>query len=374
MLRGIVSLFVPNLAGGGAERVMVNLANGLAARGLCVEMVLLKKVGPYLADLDRGVRVVELGVGGVRAGVIPLARYLRRQRPVVLLSALDYANAGAVLAARLSRVATPVILTVHITQSQAAAHETDLHHALVRTAMRCTYPRADAIVAVSKGVADDMLTRLRVDPERVHVIYNPVITPRLGALASEPVDHPWFGDGQPPVVVGMGRLTEQKDFPTLLRAVAVASSTVDFRLLILGEGSGRAELEQMIADLGLTNRVALPGFVSNPFAYMARSALFVLSSAWEALPTVLIEALALGLPVVSTDCLSGPAEILAGGRYGRLVPVGDAVALAGAIVEELRSPRPPVAPDALEAYTVDVAVRKYEDLIERVARAAAGRR
>lgn len=368
MLDGVISLFVPNLVGGGAERVMVNLANGLVARGHRVEIVLLEKVGSYFSDLDPRVSVVGLMATSVRGGIVPLFRHLRRRKPAVLLSALDYANAGALLAAGFSRTATPVIVTVHSTHSRAAAHATGLHEALVRRIVRWVYPRADAVVAVSRGAADDMMAGIRLDPTRVHVIYNPVITSRLCALASEPLDHSWFGPGQPPVVMGMGRLTEAKDFPTLLRAVAIASMELDFRLLILGEGNRRADLEQMVAELDLSDRVALPGFATNPFAYLARSALFVLSSAWEALPTVLIEALALGLPVVSTDCLSGPAEILAAGRYGRLVPVGNPEALAGAIVEALRSPRPVIPEEVIEAYTVDSSVRQYEDLIMRVAK------
>lgn len=358
-----ISLFMPNLAGGGAERVTVNVANGLAARGHRVCLVLLEKTGPYARDVDRAVRLVSLEARSVRRGVVPLARHLRAEKPDVLLSALDHANIGALLARRLARVATRVVLTVHTTRSQATLHQRSLHHALVRVAIRQTYPWADAIVAVSKGAADDLVLSTGVPARLVRMIYNPVVTPRLLAYAREPLSHPWFAPGGPPTVVAVGSLTAAKDFPTLLRAAARLRQAIDFRLLILGEGGERSHLQEMAAELGLTDVVALPGFVDNPFAYLARSSMLVLSSVWEALPTVLIEALALGVPVVSTDCPSGPTEILHGGRYGRLVPVGDSEGLADAIRTGLAEPRLTVPPEVLQPFTLDAAIEHYEALI-----------
>jgi len=167
-----------------------------------------------------------------------------------------------------------------------------------------------------------------------------VVSDDLDALASEPIEHPWLVPGPPPVVLAAGRLTAQKDFPTLLRAFARLVPERDLRLMILGEGPDRAALEAEIEALGLGDRVALLGFQANPFSYMARARLFVLSSAWEGLPGVLIQAMACGTPVVSTDCPSGPREVLEGGRLGPLVPVGDAEALARAIMQTLDAPLP----------------------------------
>ncbi len=214
-----------------------------------------------------------------------------------------------------------------------------------------------------RGAAEDLIRGTHVSPSLVRTIYNPVITPRLLSLANEPVKHPWFGEGQPPVVLAIGRLTAPKDFPTLLRAAALLRQETDFRLLILGEGEERSHLEEMVTQLGLTREVALPGFVDNPFSYLARASLFVLSSAWEALPTVLIEAMALGVPVVSTDCRSGPTEILQGGQYGRLVPVGHVEAMMDAIRMGLKGPAPAIPSEALEPFTLDAAIDEYEHLI-----------
>ncbi len=364
-----VALFLPNLSGGGAERVMTYLANGLVDRGHQVDMLLIEKQGPYLADLSTKVHVTDLGARGVRSSILPLARYLRTKKPEVLLSALDHVNIGALLAKRLARAATRVIPTVHISHSQVKIHHRGIHHRIVRALLRLTYPWADAIVAVSKGTADDMIRTSGVPERLVRVIYNPVITQEIKVLAEQPLDYPWFGPGEPPVILAMGRLTEQKAFGTLIRAFSLVQKDYACRLLILGEGPDRKMLEGLVDELDLTDKVSLPGFVRNPFNYMARCSLFVLSSAWEALPTVLIEALSLGTPVVSTDCPSGPREILYGGQYGRLVPVGDVETLAGAMNDTLRGARPEVPESALRPFTVDVAVDEYIKVIREVTHA-----
>jgi glycosyltransferase involved in cell wall biosynthesis len=198
----------------------------------------------------------------------------------------------------------------------------------------------------------------------VQVIYNPVIMPGMKARARQVPDHPWFRAGEPPVVLGIGRLTRQKDFPTLIRAFAGVRRQRPVRLIILGEGEDRAALDTLVTELGLGDDVALPGFRDNPLGYLSASALFVLSSAWEGLPTVLIEALAAGTRVVSTDCPSGPREILQEGRLGTLVPVGDVPALAAAMSAALDCPPCPAPAAALEPFTREAAVDNYLRLIE----------
>jgi glycosyltransferase involved in cell wall biosynthesis len=172
----------------------------------------------------------------------------------------------------------------------------------------------------------------------MRVIYNPVVTPKLFEQAKEQIDHEWFIEGSPPFILGVGRFSTQKDFPTLIRAFSIVQKQMPARLMILGEGEDRPQIEALVRDLGLTSEVALPGFVSNPYAFMSRAAVFVLSSVYEGLPTVLIEAMAVGTPVVSTDCPSGPREILEFGKYGKLVPIGDSEAIANAIVTTLKHP------------------------------------
>lgn len=330
-----LALFLPSLRGGGAERVMVNLARGFVERGLDVDLVLAKAEGPYLSRVPSEVRVVDLGASRVLASLPGLVRYLRQERPRALLSAINHANVAALWARRLARVPTRVVVSEHNTLSRGSANATSLRARLMPLWVRAFYPWADAVVAVSEGVAKDLIRITGLPPEKVQIIYNPVVTPELYARAEEPLDHLWFAPGESPVVLGVGRLTAQKDFPTLIRAFAEVRRQRPARLIILGEGEDRPRLEALVKELGLENDVALPGFVENPWAYMAQAAVFVLSSAWEGFGNVLVEAMACGCPVVSTDCPSGPAEILENGKYGPLVPVGDVESLGRAIIRVL---------------------------------------
>ena len=219
-------------------------------------------------------------------------------------------------------------------------------------------------MAVSHGVGDSLAELADIPRERITTIYNPTVTPDLHAGARVPLDHPWFRPDAPPVVPGAGRLVPPKDFPTLLRAFARVRAQRPARLVILGEGKRRGELETLAATLGITADTAMPGFVENPYPYMARAAVFVLSSVREGLPNVLIEALACGCPVVSTDCPSGPAEVLDGERYGRLVPTGDDAALARALCATLE--KAPPRERLIERgrfFSVDRAVEQYERLL-----------
>ena len=361
---GPIAFFLPLLTAGGAERVTLNLAHGITERGLPVDLVLAAAEGPFRDQVPPAVRVVDLRAGRVIRSLIPLSGYLRRERPRVLFSQMDHANLVALWASKLARRATPVVVTVHNTMSQATRQEGRMAQRLWPPLLRTFYPWASSVVAVSRGAADDLARTTGLPRDRVEVVYNPVITPGMMALAGHAPDHPWFAPGQPPVILGVGRLTRQKDFPALIRAFAEVRRGRTAHLIILGEGEDRPELEKLISKLGLNSDVALPGFRENAMAYIARSALFVLSSAWEGLPTVLIEALATGTPVVSTDCPSGPREILQDGRLGALVPVGDTAALAEAMIQALDHPAGSAPHDALLPFTRDAAVDHYLSLIE----------
>ncbi len=331
-----IALFLPSLRGGGAERVMVNLARGFVERGLRVDLVLARAEGPYLSQVPKEVRVVDLGARRVLYSLPGLVRYLCRERPQAMLSALNHANIVAIWAKLLARVQTRLVVAEHNTLSRSTQNASSVRVKLLPFLIKTFYPYADAVVAVSRGVAEDLVTTTKLPMEKIKVIYNPVITPELFAKAEEPLDHPWFRPGEPPVVLGVGRLTQQKDFPTLIRAFALVRKERPARLMILGEGEERPKLEALVRELRLEEDVALPGFVDNPYKYMKRAAVFVLSSLWEGLPTVLIEAMALGTPVVATDCPSGPAEILENGKWGHLVPVGEPLHLARAILKILQ--------------------------------------
>jgi glycosyltransferase involved in cell wall biosynthesis len=233
---------------------------------------------------------------------------------------------------------------------------------------RRAYGWADAVVAVSQGIADDLVEHTALVVDRVVTVTNPTWSPAIAAAAAAPLEHPWLAPGEPPLLLAAGRLSPAKDFATLVRAFARVRRLRQAHLVILGEGGRRSRIEALCRELGVGDSVVLPGFVDNPFAWMSRAALFVLSSAWEGSPGVLVEAMACGCPVVSTDCPSGPAEILANGRYGRLVPVGDDEALAGAIVEALDAP---ADADALRARAREFDARRAVDRYLEVLRGTA---
>ncbi|MCL6473655.1 MAG: glycosyltransferase [Firmicutes bacterium] len=359
--RPTIALFLPSLAGGGAQKVFLHLGQGFAQRGVDVHLVLARAEGPYLPIVPNTLQIIDLGAPRVLRSLPALVRYLRKVRPVVLLSALDHANVVAIWAQKLARVPTRVVVTVHSTPSESSAWAKTLRARLMRYWVKPFYPWAHAVVAVSKGVANDLIHWVGVPADKVRVIYNPIVTPDMLRKSEEPLDHPWFQPGQPPVILGAGRLTIAKDFPTLLRAFALVRDQQPARLVILGEGELRADLERLAAQLGIGQDFALPGFVQNPYPYLKRAAVFVLSSRWEGFSVVLGEALACGTPVVSTDCRNGPREILEDGKWGALVQVGDYESMAAAICDTLSSQR--VTDFPKEKFHIDNIVTQYLETI-----------
>lgn len=362
-----ITFFLPTLRGGGAERVTLNLVQGMIEQGLAVDVVLMAAKGAFLDQVPSSARLINLGASRLIQTLGPLTGYLRRESPRVLISSMSHANLVALWAAKLAGRGTPVVVTVHNTLSESTKHRGWLTGQLWAYLLRTFYPWAARVVAVSRGAADDLVRTTGVSDDRVEVVYNPVITPQMLALARQTPDHPWFGPGQLPVIIGVGRLTRQKDFATLIRAFAALRRNRAARLIILGDGPDRMALEALVTELGVGSDVSLLGFRDNALAYMAHSAVFVLSSAWEGLPTVLIEALAAGTRVVATDCPSGPREILQEGRLGALVPVGDVIGLADAIQAALGRPQGAVPADALFPFTREAAIGQYLRIIEQAA-------
>ncbi len=360
-----ITLFLPSIGCGGAERVTVNLAGGIVRRGYDVDLVFVTSDDPPLiTDIPEGVNLVDLKAGRVAASLPKLIAYLRRERPRALLSALEHTNVIALLAARLAGVDTRVVVSVHTTVSRAIEDSTLLRSRLFPKLMRWFYPWAHSVVAVSEAAREDLTAVAGLEPEQVRVINNPVVTPQLFDKAESPLEHPWFAAGQPPVVLGVGRLVTAKNFPLLLRAFAEVRRELPARLMILGDGEQRSLLESLAVDLDIADDVAMPGFTENPYAYMARAKVFVLSSSFEGLPTVLIEALALGTPVVATDCPSGPAEILEKGRWGTLVPMDDERALAEGILNVLGNPvSRPRTEESWQPYELNRVVERYLALL-----------
>ena len=360
-----IALFLPSLGGGGAERITLNLAQGLMqAGGTRVDLVLGKAEGPYLKDLPPGVRLINLKRSRMLFTVLPLARYLRAERPDALISALNYANVAAIMAAALSRVKIKTVVVSHVYLTGALARMHYFKRPVLLTLMRRTYPHAHAIVNLSKELAVDMRKHMRLPIERAHVIGNPVVDQNLMDKAGQPVDHPWMATRDPPTIVAVGSLIALKDFAMLLHAVAIVKRNFSARLIILGEGEERGELQRLIGELGLDGIVDMPGFVENPYSYMSRAAVVALSSRWEALPTVLIEAMACGKPIIATDCHCGPREILEDGKYGRLVPVGDAPAMAAALLDALQGKVPAPPPESWKRYGIEHAAREYLKVFE----------
>lgn len=361
-----IAIFVPTLNGGGAERIMVTLANAFAARAYEVDLVLASAKGPYLADVARTVRVVDLKAGRVFRALWPLRRYLRKEQPKAMLSALGHANVVALLARRVARVRTRLVVSEHGTVSGEYQIAQGFVAKTVFKLMPWLYRWADGICTVSNAASADLARFVRLPPARIATIYNPFDLERMDRLASEPLDHPWLAPGQPPVIVAAGRLNEAKSFDVLIRAFAHLRQGRAARLVILGEGELRTLLEAQVEASELTgDDVQMPGFKNNPYAWFARCALFVLSSHREGLPGALIEAMACGAPVVSTDCRSGPAEILEGGRWGCLVPVGDERALTRAMGEVLDTPQDQLPDVRLRArdFAQERAVDAYLNLL-----------
>jgi glycosyltransferase involved in cell wall biosynthesis len=333
-----IAVVLQDLAGGGAERVMLNLAKGFADAGHHVQLVLVRYAGAYASEVPANVEVVALNGGRTIKSIGLLARYFRVQQPDAVIAALPHVNIAAILARLLSNKRTTLIVTEHV---HVSIDRKSIGLSLLKLAywaMPLAYRLADHIVSVSKGAAADLADVLRVARDRVQTIYNPVEVDHIVASSQTPPDHPWFKNNGYKVVLGVGRLVEAKDFRTLIQALAILRYRGDWKLVILGEGPDREQLELLIQEAGLQEHIDLAGFRHDVARFIAHSTVFALSSKWEALPTVLIETLALGTPIVSTDCQSGPAEILESGRYGMLVPVGDPRALAAAIERQASKP------------------------------------
>lgn len=361
-----LAIFINALRGGGAERVMVTLANALAERGYPVDMVLARAHGPYLPEVSSRVRIVDFGTRSAAIGMFRLARYLHAERPHTLLCTNLMSNVGAALVVRACRLPVRLVLNEGSTFSRAL-EEHRLHPSFaIRMAGKAAprlYPLADVIIAVSRAAAEDLRRGLGSRPATITTIYNPVITDELLRQSREPADHPWFSETTP-VVLAVGRFHRAKDYPTLIRAFALVRARMPARLLILGEGEERPVVENLVAELEVQDAVSMPGFADNPYACMRQASVFVLSSIYEGLPSCLLEAMACGCPLVSTNCPSGPAEILADSTYGHLVPPGDPAKLADAICAVLEGGKKRIDPDWLKQFTLEPAVEKYIHVLE----------
>ncbi len=355
-------MFLPDLSGGGAERVMARLAGGFVDHGVAVDLLVARRSGPWVSEVNASVRVLELGGRGVVSAFLPLTRYLVREKPAALLSTLHHANVVACAAHSFSRAETRLVLReasdpTHVGPQTLAGR-------VVRAQVGRAYRRADTVIALAESMKRAIVATMGVKSDDVVVIPNPVSASAILAASEHSVDHPWFASDVP-LVVGAGRLHARKDFATLIRAVAVLNRTKAVRLMILGEGPERASLSALASELDIASRLALPGFAENVYPWLRRADVVASSSLREGMPNLLLEALVLGKPVVATDCPTGPREVLEDGRLGALVPIGDHTAMAAALQSALSGPNrdPAVLRASVGGLALDEIARRYLDAL-----------
>ncbi|MGB5686211.1 MAG: glycosyltransferase [Candidatus Electrothrix sp.] len=330
-----IAILLPDLRGGGAERLHVNLANHWITQGHSVEFVLMQKYGELLPLLSDDINVIELGIDRIRQAIFPLRIYLKKSKPDIILSAMWPLTSATVIAWLLSGKQGHLFLSDHNQLTVSCIQELNVSAFFLKFLLHVTYPFASGIIAVSQGVKEDLRQLGRFSDDQVKVIYNPAATGATACCEQQVSRGAFWGQGFKYHILSVGSLKKQKDHATLIRAFARLPSKLKAKLTILGEGPLRKELETLIDHLKLKEQVIMPGFVTDPKPWFSTADLFVLSSQWEGFGNVLVEALECGIPIVSTDCASGPSEILENGRYGRLVLVGNEIALATAMGEAL---------------------------------------
>lgn len=345
---------------GGMEVLISNLFGELQRQRFDARLLLIKARGGHIKRLPQSEHIHKLGPDSTWLTIPALIHFLRQHQPEVLFAAKHRAVIVAVIARALSGQNTRVVALLGSNKSEYLRHKGGLRRWLWYSTMRFFYPRADLIITMSQGLADDIHLSSGTPRARIKVIPTPVIPPNLGELIAQPVNHPWLQPGQPPVIMGAGRFSPEKGFETLIRAFAQVRKQRECRLIILGKGELQEAYEALARELGVTADIAFPGFTSNYYAYLNKATLFVLSSSHEGAPNVIIDALACGTPVVATDCPSGPRELLQQGKYGPLVPVGNVDALARAMAATLDDP---LAGEFLQSgvtqYTAEASARAY---------------
>lgn len=368
-MKGHIAFFLADLRAGGAEKVMLSLAEEVSRRGYVVDLVVSSQKGELSNHLPKGVCLFDLGSSPASRSnlhfawqtLLRLSRYLRSRRPDCLLSTLTGANLIAIVALSIAgKKSTSLVLR------EASSHY-NIGSFMRRWLVQHLYPYADACIAVSQGVSEDLIDTFELPPEKVHTIHNPVDASSISALAMAPATHPWASHSPTPYVIAAGRLRPEKGFDYLIREFHSIRNHTDSNLLILGEGPERRNLEELVTEFALASRVNLPGYLENPFPLIAKARLFVLSSQWEGFPNVLLQALALGVPVVATDCHSGPAEILNNGEFGKLVPCGKQGGLAKAMLDALDKPAETSLLQSRAAdYSLTIITDRYLELIREV--------
>lgn len=360
----LIAILVSYSGQGGVEKAVNLLSGGFLEHGVRIDLITPKLTGEHTASIPSGVNIVRFKTRHTYSSLFPLAGYLRREKPDALLAVKHRAIVTAVLASLFSRYKGRLVGSIHTNISASLRYSSLVKRVVFRWIMRICYPRTDMITGVSEGVARDIMDLTGVPSDKVAVVYNPVVIPDIERMGRMPAEHPWFSDGGPPVILGIGRLTRQKDFHTLIRSFSEVIKTTPCRLIILGEGEDLQSLGDLAKNLEVEKLVDFPGFQSNPYSFLGGSGLFVLSSRWEGFGMVLVEAMALGIPVVSTDCPSGPREILGEGLYGPLVPVQNPTLMSQAIIQVLKNPpEKELLRSASENFSIERITKRYLDVL-----------
>lgn len=352
-----LAIFIPSFRGGGAEKIAVSLANAISAQGHKVDLIVATRDGPYSSAVSPQVRILELNCKRMLSTLIPLVRYLQKRPPRTLLSLLNHVNLIAILAHKVSRSKSRLVISER--NSPMHAEKWLDKYLLLPVLTRILYGLSDKIICISEGIRRDLLTVHRVPKHLLVTIHNPINLELVHKQAAQEVNDQWLSDPHSNVMITAGRLVVQKDLATLIYALKALPSELNCKLIILGIGPLEHVLKDLVASLGLDRQVKWLGFVENPYPWMARADLFVLSSAWEGFGNVLVEAMACGTQVISTNCPSGPSEILEEGVWGDLVPVGDHETLAHAIDRQLTTPRIRDVEVRARDFSLHVVVKRY---------------
>tara|TARA_B100000700_G_C15058040_1_gene863995 strand:+ start:2748 stop:3845 length:1098 start_codon:yes stop_codon:yes gene_type:complete len=332
-----ITFFIPSLKNGGAERVIIELANHMSKNGHSISLVLATGGDGYKNEIESSVKIINLNSRKTFRSLFKFCNHIKENKPDGIISALSNANCIALLARKLTRTNIPIVVSERNISLKDRFKNLSLQQKLIHLSISLLYNESTSIIAVSKGVANSISRTYKIDSKKIKCIYNPCDMDNLNSLSIKNIEHKWFKYNTKNIILSVGRLNKQKNYDLLLKAFSIVRKNEDSKLIILGEGEERERLENLAIKLGLDETcLDMPGFVNNPYAFMKRSEVFVLSSDWEGLPNVVIQALALNCKIVSTDCDAGPREILDDGKLGILVEPGNELDLANAILKSLR--------------------------------------
>jgi glycosyltransferase involved in cell wall biosynthesis len=362
-----VTLFIPTLAAGGAERATLNLAEAMTAKKLDVTLLVQRPEGELVKEIPENIKVESLNCSRSLFAFIPLILFLRRNRPDFFIANMGHGNIISLWARALSTTTIKIIVCQHSMLSAECQAHAGWQYKILPWLYRRFLPWADAVVAVSSAVAADLNRVTQISSNHITTIHNAVVGPDFMQRSEQPCPHPWFAENTPPVILGIGRLSEEKDFPTLIQAFALACKSKDLRLVIIGQGPQLNKLKGLASSLSIGEYVDCPGFTANPLPYIKRAAILAVSSKYEGMSNVLVEALACGTNVISTNCPGGPAEILECGHYGALVPVSDPNAMAQTILATLQNPKDKnILQQRGQDFSFDCTVNAYIKLFDRI--------